>query len=77
MKRVLQGTLFTRGGKAYLKDITVGGKTGSLEGDDPQGDYSWFVGMAPLDDPEIAIAALVINRPVWKIKAPFVAREGF
>ena len=32
--------------------------------------------MAPLDDPEIAIAALVINRPVWQIKAPFVAREG-
>ena len=63
-------------GKAYLGDIVVGGKTGSLEGDDPQGDYSWFVGMAPLDDPEIAVAALVINRPVWQIKAPFVAREG-
>lgn len=67
---------YTRKGEAYLRDIVVGGKTGSLEGDDPPGDYSWFVGMAPLDDPEIAIAALVINRPVWQIKAPFVAREG-
>ena len=80
-KTVEKGTarhsFFTQRGKAYLKDIVVGGKTGSLEGDDPQGDYSWFVGMAPLDNPEIAIAALVINRPVWKIKAPFVAREGF
>lgn len=79
-KTVENGTsrhaFYTRRGKAYLKDITVGGKTGSLEGDDPQGDYSWFVGMAPLDNPEIAIAALVINRPVWQIKAPFVAREA-
>lgn len=79
-KTVENGTsrhaFYTRRGKAYLKDITVAGKTGSLEGDDPQGDYSWFVGMAPIDDPEIAIAALVINRPVWQIKAPFVAREA-
>ena len=79
-KTVTNGTarhaFYTRRGKAYLKDMVVGGKTGSLEGHDPQGDYSWFIGMAPLDDPEIAIAALVINRPVWQIKAPFVAREG-
>lgn len=63
-------------GAAYLKDMVVGGKTGSLLGNDPQGDYSWFIGMAPLDDPEIAVAALVINNPTWHIKAPFVAREG-
>ncbi len=81
VKTVEKGTarhaFYTRRGEAYLKDMVVGGKTGSLEGNDPQGDYSWFIGMAPLDDPEIAIAALVINRPVWQIKAPFIAREGF
>ncbi len=80
VKTVEKGTarhaFYTRRGEAYLKDMVVGGKTGSLEGHDPQGDYSWFIGMAPLDDPEIAIAALVINRPSWQIKAPFVAREG-
>ena len=79
-KTVKNGTarhaFHTRSGVAYLKDMVVGGKTGSLEGNDPQGDYSWFIGMAPLDDPEIAIAALVINRPAWQIKAPFIAREG-
>ena len=79
-KTVTNGTarhaFHTPRGEAYLKDMVVGGKTGSLVGNDPQGDYSWFIGMAPLDDPEIAIAALVINSPVWKIKAPFVAREG-
>ncbi len=80
VKTVEKGTarhaFYTRRGEAYLKDMVIGGKTGSLEGNDPQGDYSWFIGMAPLDDPEIAIAALVINRPSWQIKAPFVAREG-
>ena len=79
-KTVKNGTarhaFHTRSGVAYLKDMVVGGKTGSLEGNDPKGDYSWFIGMAPLDDPEIAIAALVINRPAWQIKAPFIAREG-
>lgn len=80
VKTVEKGTarhaFYTRRGEAYLKDMAVGGKTGSLEGNDPQGDYSWFIGMAPLDNPEIAVAALVINRPKWQIKAPFVAREG-
>ncbi|MDD5433964.1 MAG: penicillin-binding transpeptidase domain-containing protein [Nitrospira sp.] len=66
----------TPSGESYLKDITVGGKTGSLDGTNPKGEYSWFVGMAPIDDPEIAVAVLVINKPVWKIKAPYIAREG-
>ena len=66
----------TSNGESYLKDITVGGKTGSLDGDNPKGEYSWFVGMAPIDNPEIAVAALIINKPVWKIKAPYIAREG-
>ena len=59
-----------------LQDIRVGGKTGSLEGDDPPGDYNWFVGMAPINDAKIAVAALVINHHTWQIKASYVAREG-
>ncbi|MBI5038630.1 MAG: penicillin-binding protein [Nitrospirae bacterium] len=69
-------TFYTRKGRAYLKDITIGGKTGTLEGDNPPGDYSWFIGMAPLEDPEIAVAALVINQPAWQIKASVAAREA-
>jgi penicillin-binding protein A len=60
-----------------LRGITIGGKTGSLTGEDPPGKYSWFVGMAPLEAPEVAVAALVINRPLWKIKASEVAKAGF
>jgi cell division protein FtsI/penicillin-binding protein 2 len=60
-----------------LRGVSIGGKTGSLTGDNPPGKYSWFVGMAPLASPEIAVAALIINDPHWKIKASAVAREGF
>ncbi len=59
-----------------LHEIPVGGKTGSLEGANPPGDYNWFVGMAPIGGAKIAVAALVINHEVWRIKASYVAREG-
>ncbi|MDC4224910.1 MAG: penicillin-binding transpeptidase domain-containing protein [Candidatus Manganitrophus sp.] len=62
--------------EASLRGITIGGKTGSLSGEDPPGKYSWFVGMAPMEDPEIAVAAMVINQPKWRIKASQVAKEG-
>ncbi len=63
--------------EASLRGITIGGKTGSLTGEDPPGKYSWFVGMAPMEDPEIVVAAMVINQPKWRIKASQVAKEGF
>jgi hypothetical protein len=33
--------------------------------------------MAPLDDPEIALAALIVNKPIWHIKASHLAKEAF
>ena len=60
-----------------LRGIRIGGKTGSLTGHHPPGKNSWFIGMAPLSSPEIAVAALVVNHPDnLKIKASAVAREG-
>ena len=39
---------------------TVGGKTGTAQ--NPHGgEHSWFVGMAPLDNPEIVVVAIVEN----------------
>ncbi len=62
--------------EASLRGITIGGKTGSLTGENPPGKYSWFVGMAPIEDPEIAVAVMIINRPKWRIKASQAAKEG-
>jgi len=43
-----------------LPEIAVGGKTGTAE--NPHGrDHSWFMGFAPVDNPELAIAVLVEN----------------
>ncbi len=63
--------------RMILGDIEVAGKTGSLSNHKgPFKDYSWFVGFAPADDPKIAVAAVVVNSNLWRIKAPYVAREA-
>lgn len=51
------------------------GKTGSLADKRPFRDYTWFVGYAPKDNPRIAVAALIVNDYVWRIRAPWLARE--
>lgn len=67
---------FDRRGNAFLPGIEAAGKTGTLAGSDPYRGYTWFVGFAPADDPEIAVAALVVNEPRWRIKGAYAAREA-
>jgi cell division protein FtsI/penicillin-binding protein 2 len=52
------------------------GKTGSLADKKPFRDYTWFVGYAPKDDPKVAVAALVVNGPRWRIRATWLGREA-
>jgi penicillin-binding protein A len=52
------------------------GKTGTLADRSPFRDYSWFVGFAPRDNPRLAVAALVVNDPKWRIRATYVGREA-
>jgi cell division protein FtsI/penicillin-binding protein 2 len=54
----------------------VAGKTGSISGRNPAGHYDWFAGFAPVDEPEIAVAALLVNGPRWQIKGSRAAREA-
>jgi peptidoglycan glycosyltransferase len=53
----------TQRGDPLLGDVAVAGKTGTLRGDNPNGLYQWFVGVAPAEQPRIAIAALVVHDP--------------
>ncbi len=63
-----------RNGKAYLPNITVAGKTGTLTKPAPNGPYyTWFVGFAPTNNPEVAIAVSVANGEKWRVKATNVA----
>jgi len=66
-------------GTAFLPNIAVAGKTGTLTDASTQRYYTWFTGFAPLrptnDVPQVAIATLVINGPSWQIKANVLARD--
>jgi cell division protein FtsI/penicillin-binding protein 2 len=63
-------------GASFLPDIAVAGKTGTLGDPDGSRLYTWFVGFAPADAPEVAVSALVVNNPSWHIKAPQLARDA-
>ncbi len=69
-------TFFDDHGNAFLPDVEVAGKTGTLTSGEPYRGYTWFVGFAPADAPQIAVAALVVNEPRWRIKAAYAAREA-
>lgn len=71
-----RSTFFDEHGNAFLPDIEVAGKTGTLSAERPYRGYTWFVGYAPADDPQIAVASLIVNTPHWRIKAAYAAREA-
>lgn len=63
-------------GQPKLASIQVAAKTGSINGTSPAGHYSWFVAYAPVNDPQIAVAALIVNQDKWRIKASQVGEKA-
>jgi cell division protein FtsI/penicillin-binding protein 2 len=59
-----------------LGSISIAAKTGSIDGKDPEGHYSWFAAYAPIENPQIALVALVVNQGKWKIKATHVGEKA-
>ena len=47
-------------GMSYFNGLNVAGKTGTAENSSGQ-DHSWFIGFAPANDPQIAVAVIVEN----------------
>jgi cell division protein FtsI/penicillin-binding protein 2 len=66
-------------GRAFLPGINVAGKTGTLADAEKSRLYTWFTGFAPSRPlpgvKPIAIAVLVVNNPIWRVKANVLARE--
>ena len=60
-----------------FRELIVGGKTGSLTGDNPRGKVDWFVGYAMNENQKIAIAALTVNVDYWTVKSSFLAQSLF
>jgi cell division protein FtsI/penicillin-binding protein 2 len=84
LTRMLSSTVLTgtsrkafhdRRGRPLL-DISIAAKTGSINGTDPKGHYSWFAAFAPIQNPRIALVALVINPDKWKVKASQVGEQA-
>jgi cell division protein FtsI/penicillin-binding protein 2 len=65
-----------RRGRPLLDSVTVAAKTGSINGTDPVGHYSWFAAYAPVENPQIALVALIINQDKWKIKASYLGEQA-
>ena len=51
--------------RPLLGDVKVAGKTGSLSGEDPEGRYEWFMGVAPADQPRLAVATLLVQGDLY------------
>lgn len=68
-------TFHDKRGRAYIPKMKIAGKTGTLTRHKENRHYTWLVAFAPADEPEIAVAALVVNTPLWRIKGPDLARD--
>jgi cell division protein FtsI/penicillin-binding protein 2 len=71
-----RATFNDRKGRPLLP-VSVAGKTGTLSAETDKGylGYSWFVGYAPADHPQIAFAVVLGNHASWRIKATYVGRR--
>lgn len=47
------------GGPAAIPGVEVGGKTGTAETASGQATHAWFIGVAPADRPQVAVAVIV------------------
>jgi penicillin-binding protein A len=68
-------TFHDKRGRSFLPGIEIAAKTGTLTREKENRHYTWLIAFAPAKDPEIAVAALVVNSPAWRIKGPHLALE--
>jgi peptidoglycan glycosyltransferase len=67
------GSFFTFG--AALRSMVVAGKSGTAELGQNQQPHSWFIGFAPYDNPQVAIAVLVEHSGGGDVKASPIAGD--
>lgn len=67
------GSAFTPG--ANVRGLRVAGKSGTAELEPGRSPHSWFIGFAPYDDPQIAIAVIVEESGGGSVKASPIAGD--
>ena len=65
---------FMRKNQPIMPNIPVAAKTGTLSGENPKGINNWFVAAAPMDNPKLALAVLVVHPAGQHIKASQIGR---
>ncbi len=63
--------------KPVLGNIKVAAKTGTLTGTNPKGMTNWFIAAAPKENPEIAIAVIVVDPRGISTRASNIGRHVF
>ena len=66
---------FMRRNQPVLPNIRVSAKTGTLTGTNPPGLNHWFIAAAPIEDPQIAIAIIVVDSRGANSKASRLGRR--
>ncbi len=65
--------------KGVFKNLTLGGKTGSITGGQPFGKRDWFVIYAKPKSPElgngISVAVMLVNVKKWYVKSTWLAKN--
>jgi cell division protein FtsI/penicillin-binding protein 2 len=64
-----------RRGRPRVGSINVAGKTGNLTGWDPHGRYEWFLGLAPAENPTVAVVVLQLQGHMWWRRSTELASE--
>jgi cell division protein FtsI/penicillin-binding protein 2 len=78
-RTVAEGTArksFHVGRRLVTGDVMVAGKTGTLADKEPFKDYSWFVGFAPSDNPQVTVSAVAVNGAKWRVRAAKLAADA-
>lgn len=58
-----------------FRELELGGKTGSLTGDNPKGKVDWFVGYGIGENESLAVAAITVNVKYWTVKSSYLAQS--
>lgn len=78
IKKMMVATVKDGTGRAaWLSSVAVAGKTGTAEVGGGSPPHAWFIGFAPADDPQVAVAVLVENGGLGGRTAAPIAREIF
>ena len=76
LTRMMQAVVTSgTGTAAQIPGVSVAGKTGTAENQPGQPTHAWFIGFAPAQNPQVAVAVLIEHGGVGGVTAAPIARQ--